>query len=52
MFYNAGDRYEGDWKNNKMEGKGIIYYENSDRMMNDYSNGNPNGKHLYFTIDG
>ena len=25
MYYNVGTRYEGDWKNDKREGKGIFY---------------------------
>ena len=28
MYYNNGDRYEGDWKNDKKEGKGKYYYKN------------------------
>ena len=31
-----GNRYEGDYKNGKKEGKGIFYYNNSDREMGDY----------------
>ena len=30
LIYN-GDRYEGDYKNDKEEGKGIYYYNNSYR---------------------
>ena len=38
MYYKNGDRYEGDWKNDKKEGKGIYYYKNGDREMGDFSN--------------
>ena len=31
MYYNNGNRYEGDWKNDKKEGKGIYYFNNGDR---------------------
>ena len=31
MYWNNGDRYEGDWKNNEREGKGIMYYNNGDK---------------------
>ena len=44
MYYNDGDRYEGDWKNNLKDGKGIYYYSNGDREMGDYSNGGKNRK--------
>ena len=27
MHYNNGDRYEGNWKNDKKEGKGIYYFK-------------------------
>ena len=37
-YYNNGDRYEGDYRNNKREGKGIYYYSNGDREMGDYYN--------------
>ena len=26
MYWNDGDRYEGDFRNDKKEGKGIYYY--------------------------
>ena len=28
MYYNSGDRYEGEFKNDIREGKGIMYYNN------------------------
>ena len=51
IFFN-GDRYEGDWKNDNKEGKGIYYYNNGDRMMGDYSNDKPIGKHVKLTKNG
>ena len=35
-----------------MEGKGIYYYNNGDREMGDYYNGNPIGKHVMLTRNG
>ena len=35
-----------------MEGKGIYYHNNGDRMMGDYSNGKPIGKHAILTRNG
>ena len=52
MYYHDGDRYEGDFKNDKQEGKGIYYYPNGDRMMGDYYNNKPKGKHVMLTRNG
>ena len=34
------------------EGKGVIYWNNGDREMGDYSNDNQIGKHVMLTKDG
>ena len=34
------------------EGKGIFYFANGDRMMGDYLNGKPIGKHVMLTRYG
>ena len=39
-------------RNSKIEGKGIYYFHNGDRMMGDYYNGNPIGKHVTLTRNG
>ena len=52
MFYNDGGRYEGDWKNGKYDGKGIIYYNNDDREMGDWIFGERIGKHVTLTKNG
>ena len=52
MYCNNGDRYEGDWKNDKKEGKGIYYYNNGDREMGDYLYGKPIGKHVKLHNNG
>ena len=49
MYWNDGDRYEGDYKN---EGKGIYYHNNGDRMMGDYLNGKPIGIHAILRYNG
>ena len=35
-----------------MEGKGIMHYNNGDRKMGDYLNGNPKGKHVLLKKNG
>ena len=39
-------------KKNKKEGKGIMYYNNGDRIMGNFSNNKPIGKHVMLTKDG
>ena len=51
MFYENGS-YEGDFKNDKKDGKGIFYYNNGDREMGDYLNGKKIGKHIILRKDG
>ena len=38
MYWNDGHRYEGDWKNDKREGKGIMYYNNGEIDNGDWKN--------------
>ena len=39
-------------KNEKREGKGIYYSNNGDRVMGDYHNGLPIGRHAKLTKNG
>lgn len=48
FYYNNGDKYEGEWKNDKTHGKGIIFYhdnEERDRISyhGDFKDGNIEG---------
>ena len=47
--YEDGARYEGDFKDDKREGKGVYYFANGNRVMGDFSNNNPIGKHARLT---
>ena len=47
LYYDYG-RYEGDVKNGKAEGKGIMYYNNGDRYEGDYKNGKREGKGIEY----
>ena len=51
MFYQDGN-YEGEFKNDKKNGKGVYYYKNGDREMGDYLNGKKTGKHIILKNDG
>ena len=52
MYYNDGNRYEGDWKNDRREGKGVYYRNNGDREIGDFYNGKAIGKFVMLTRDG
>jgi len=44
LYYNSGDRYEGEWENGLQNGKGILYYANGDILSAEWKNGKPSGK--------
>ena len=48
QYYNDGDIYEGDWRNNNREGKGIYYYTIGDRNEGEFRNDNREGKGIYY----
>ena len=47
LYPNIG-RYEGEVKNGKPEGKGILYINGGDRLEGDFKNGIPEGKGNYY----
>lgn len=42
--YSNGDRYDGEWKDNRHHGKGVMQYDNGDRYTGDWANDLPHGK--------
>ena len=46
MYYKNGNRYEGGWKNDKKDGKGVYYYNNGDREIREYLEDKEIGKHV------
>ena len=38
MYWNDGDKYEGEWKKGKREGRGIYYYKNGSRYEGIWNN--------------
>jgi len=42
--YANGDKYEGEWYDNKKNGKGVFYYANGDVYEAEWKNGKPEGK--------
>ena len=52
MYLKNGDRYEGEWKNGKIEGKGIYCRNNGDRYEGDFKNGKREGKGILYLNNG
>ena len=52
MEWNNGERYEGEWKNDLKDGKGIHYFPNGERYEGEFKNGNAEGKGIYYYKDG
>ena len=47
-----GDRYEGDWKNDKREGKGMENFNDGDIYIGDFKKGALNGKGIMYYNNG
>ena len=43
MYYNNGDRYEGDWNNNKKEGKGVFIWPDGKKYEGDFKDNKRDG---------
>ena len=52
LLWNDGDRYEGDFKNDKKEGKGIYYWNDGNRYEGDFKNDKKEGKGIYYYNNG
>jgi len=39
----SGDKYEGNWKNDLMHGKGTYYYPNGNKYEGEFKNGRKTG---------
>lgn len=52
MYFKGGDRYEGDWLNHKMEGKGIYFWAIGDIYQGDWKNDTLDGKGIFYYKNG
>ena len=41
--FSNGEKFLGDWKNNKKDGYGILYFTNGSKFMGAFVNDQPNG---------
>ena len=51
-YFNNGDIYEGDWKNDNRTGKGIYYFKSGNRYEGDFKNGKKEGKGIFYYNNG
>lgn len=52
MIHANGERYEGEWKDNKRHGKGVYYWPDGREEVGQYVNGNEEGIHIFKTAQG
>ena len=51
-IYNDGEKYEGQFKDDKRHGKGIFYYASGDKYDGEWKNNNRHGKGIEYYADG
>ena len=52
-YYENGDKYDGNWKDNKKEGKGSFFYnEKGEIYKGNFCNDLPNGMGIYYFKNG
>ena len=56
ILYNKNDEckrkeYDGEWKDGKKEGKGIMYWNNGERYEGDWKNDKIEGKGIYYYVE-
>ena len=52
-YYKNGNKYDGNWKDNKKEGKGSFFYSDKGEVYKgDFVNDLPNGKGIYYFKNG
>ena len=52
LYFSNGDKYEGYFKNNKLNGFGIYYYSKGDSWTGNFKNGEFDGRGKYFYENG
>ena len=52
MDYKSGNRYEGDWDGDYVNGKGIMYYNDGSKYDGEWENDLEHGRGKYIDSDG
>ncbi len=52
MYFSNGNRYEGEWKNNLIEGYGILYFSNGNRYEGEWKNCKSEGYGIIYFFNG
>jgi len=45
--WESGNKYEGEWKNNKRHGQGTLYFNDGDIYVGDFRDNKRNGQGVY-----
>ena len=48
MYWNSGDKYEGEWKNDKEKRRGNFHWNSGNIYEGDFRNGTMEGKGIYY----
>ena len=50
--FDDGDKYVGEWKDNKFHGQGTYYYSNGDRYVGEWKSDKQHGQGIFYYSDG
>ena len=52
LIFNSGDRYEGQWKHNRMHGEGTYAFADGDKYVGQWQDNKMHGRGTYFYASG
>ena len=51
-IFDDGDKYVGEWKDDKFHGQGTYYYSNGDRYVGEWKSDKQHGQGIFYYSDG